>query len=356
MGVKRLDGLETPSLSLPPLSLGPDHRLPVRRQDEAGAGVGEFHAVTGGLPDVEEERPLDRVLVRTRLDVDAVLQEDVGRAQDVLAGVGGIGHVVEPAQGRPLARPVLLGAGEVVGLVVDREPAAADPPVVEADHLGHAGAEAGFHEAAELGHVRGQEVQVIEPARRRAPPVVARREVLQRRAVIARGLEAARVPVELEHVAERILEAEGAAVAEVAVHPTMDPEPAGLDGGDPPRQRLGRGHPVGDVAHAGGIRARELEGAALVIVPGAQVGAALIARALGEAVDAREEVEALLEAVRQDLDVAEMSRVVAGLRHSSSTVRGNTDWNPSAYWACRPPDWPPELRWKWFARFCATRV
>ena len=31
---------------------------------------------------------------------------------------------------------------------------------------------------------------------------------------------------------------------------------------------------------------------------------------------------------------------------SSSTVRGNTDWKPSAWVALRPPDCPPELRMK----------
>ena len=48
-----------------------------------------------------------------------------------------------------------------------------------------------------------------------------------------------------------------------------------------------------------------------------------------------------------------------GLHHhaghqSSSTVRGNTDWNPSAWVAARPPAWPPEFRMKWLARFSAT--
>ena len=54
--------------------------------------------------------------MRPGLDMDAVLQEEVGRAQDVLALVGGVGDVVQPA----VAAAVLLGAGEVVGLVVAR--------------------------------------------------------------------------------------------------------------------------------------------------------------------------------------------------------------------------------------------
>jgi len=42
--------------------------------------------------------------------------------------------------------------------------------------------------------------------------------------------------------------------------------------------------------------------------------------------------------------------------HNVSIVRGNTDWNPSAYLQSRPPDCPPELRLKWLALCWATRV
>src|SRR5258708_7479432 len=73
VGVKRLDGLQPPRLALLALFLGPDDRLPVRREDEAGAGVGDFDAIAAGLVDVEEERLLDGMLVRAGLDVDAVL-------------------------------------------------------------------------------------------------------------------------------------------------------------------------------------------------------------------------------------------------------------------------------------------
>src|SRR4029450_635379 len=46
------------------LLLGPDDRLPVGRQDQAGAGVGDFDAVAAGLADIEEEGLLERMLVR----------------------------------------------------------------------------------------------------------------------------------------------------------------------------------------------------------------------------------------------------------------------------------------------------
>ena len=78
--MKRLDRLQPPRLAFLAFFLGPHDRLPVRRQDEAGAGVGDLDAVAAGLPDIEEEGLLDRVLVRAGLDVDAVLQKDIGGA------------------------------------------------------------------------------------------------------------------------------------------------------------------------------------------------------------------------------------------------------------------------------------
>jgi len=80
VGMERLDRLQPPRLALLALFLGPDDRLPVGRENEAGAGVGDLDAVAAGLVDVEEERLLDRVLVRAGLDVDAVFEKDIGGA------------------------------------------------------------------------------------------------------------------------------------------------------------------------------------------------------------------------------------------------------------------------------------
>ena len=65
------------------------------RQDQPRAGIGDLDAVAARLVDIEEEGLLDRVLVRAGLDEDAVLQEDVGGAQDLLATVERIGQVVK---------------------------------------------------------------------------------------------------------------------------------------------------------------------------------------------------------------------------------------------------------------------
>src|SRR5271167_245626 len=113
VGVKTFDRLQAPSLALLALGFGPDDRLPVRRQDEPGAGVGDFHAIAAGFVDVEKERLLDRVLVRPGLDEDPVFEKNVCRAQNFLAAVEREGHVMEAAP-----HPVRLQRiGEVVTLV-----------------------------------------------------------------------------------------------------------------------------------------------------------------------------------------------------------------------------------------------
>src|ERR1700748_3027220 len=85
VGVKGLDGLQAPALALLALFLGPHDRLPVRRQNQPRARIGDFDPVAAGFVDVEEERLLDGVFVWAGLDIDAVLQKNIGRAQDLLA-------------------------------------------------------------------------------------------------------------------------------------------------------------------------------------------------------------------------------------------------------------------------------
>ena len=75
MGMKRLDRLQPPRLPLLALLLGPHDRLPVRRQNKTGAGIGDLDPVAAGFVDIKEESLLDRVLVRAGLDEDAVLRK-----------------------------------------------------------------------------------------------------------------------------------------------------------------------------------------------------------------------------------------------------------------------------------------
>ena len=51
---------------------------------------------------------------------------------------------------------MFLGAGEVIGPVVNGEPAPADTTAIKLDHFRHPATQTGFHEAAELGYVLGE--------------------------------------------------------------------------------------------------------------------------------------------------------------------------------------------------------
>ncbi|MNV87866.1 hypothetical protein D3C71_1820230 [compost metagenome] len=127
------DGFEAPGLAALPLGFGPGDGFPIWRQDQPCPGIGQLDPVARRFPDIEEERALDGMLVRAGFDMDPVFEEDVGGAQDVLALVGGIGDVMEA----PVATAMFLGAGQIIGLVIDGEPAAAQPAVVEPDLLGN---------------------------------------------------------------------------------------------------------------------------------------------------------------------------------------------------------------------------
>src|SRR6202012_4025809 len=84
MGMEGLDRLQSPRLAFLSLFLGPYDWLPVWRQNEPRAGVGDLDPVAAWLVDVEEKRLLDGVLVRAGLDVDAVLQKNIRRPQYIL--------------------------------------------------------------------------------------------------------------------------------------------------------------------------------------------------------------------------------------------------------------------------------
>src|SRR5258708_13366754 len=58
MGMKRLDRLQSPRLALLALLLGPYDRLPVRRQDEPGSGIGDFAPLPARLVPINKKRLL----------------------------------------------------------------------------------------------------------------------------------------------------------------------------------------------------------------------------------------------------------------------------------------------------------
>ncbi len=160
MGVERLDRLQSPGLAFLALFLGPHDRLPVRRQNQPRAGIGELDAIAARLIDIKKEGLLDRVLVRTGFDMHAVLQEDVGGAQNLLAAVDREGDVMQAALGAGAVARI----GEVVGLVGRRHPHRAFGAVIEHDLLGGAEAEIILEEQPVGLDVDRKRVPVVETA------------------------------------------------------------------------------------------------------------------------------------------------------------------------------------------------
>ncbi len=98
-GCGRIRQSSAPRPGLFSLRLRPGNRLPIRRKDQARAGIGDLDPVARRLVDIKKERLLDSVLVRAGFDSDAVFQENIRRLQDLLALIDDVGHMVKPPAG-----------------------------------------------------------------------------------------------------------------------------------------------------------------------------------------------------------------------------------------------------------------
>src|SRR6266540_892931 len=266
VGVEALDRVDAPELTATTLLLRPHNRLEVRVVDEVAAGR-HLDPVSSRLVDVDEEALSDRVLRGRRLDVDAVVDEEVGRAEALLARVHPEGEVVEPAAGA-------VHVGDVDQLVRrdrEAEPRARLGAIVELDPLVQAVPEHLLRELAVPAHVRREHVDVVEPLDRGAPADVALRLVAPR-----------------------------------------GPEVLG---------RLGAPRPQRQVSESGLRRLGELEAVTQVVAPAAQEDGLSRARLLLHAEYLDEEAEALLGLRRQQLGVADPRQIVEGLGHESMSCR-----------------------------------
>ena len=171
-------------------------------------GIGHLDPVPAGLEHVEEEGLLHGMLVRPGFDRHTGFEEDVGRAQDLLAAIEREGDVVEAA-GDAVG---FLGEGEVVALVVRRQPHAGFLAGVEFDPLRAAQAQIALEELAAGADIDGQAVEVIDAADVDATGGKALRLVLQRRAELGGRLIPLGVVIELEDVAVGVAEAEAGLV------------------------------------------------------------------------------------------------------------------------------------------------
>ena len=97
------------------------------------------------------------MFVGARFNMNAIFQKYVGGAQNVFAGVGGVGDVMQTR----VAAAVFFGTGQIIGFVVHRKPTAAQSAIVQLNIFGHARSQTGFHKFAEYGHILGQKVKVI---------------------------------------------------------------------------------------------------------------------------------------------------------------------------------------------------
>jgi hypothetical protein len=221
---------------------------------------------------------------------------------------------------RPRAPAWSSVTGHVVALVVDGEPAAGEAAAVEPDLLGHPVPSAPVMKSRNAETSVGEQVEVVEPAHRRAAAMIALGDVLERRPLELGRLVFPGLVIELEDMPVGAREAVGGPVAHVAIGPA-DAAAHGLDSGDAAFQRGLRRRAVADMGHARRVGGGELERVELVVVPGAQVDGLALAAALGQAVDVDEEIEARLRLVGQQFQVAEVSHVEAGLmRHGSPSL------------------------------------
>ncbi len=257
--------------------------------------------------------------MRARLDMDSVLEKDVGRLQHLLAVIDRIGDMVEAP---PLPR-VVARIGDVVALVVHGEPAAAILATVQQDLLRDAAAERLRHEVADRADILRQQVEMVDPPHAAAASVVALRLVLERWPLGGRRFVLPRLEIDLEDMVVGVAEAVGPAMAQVAIRPA-DPAAHRLDRRHAPEQRRLAGGTIADMGDTRRLRGSQLQRMELVIVPAAQIDAVALTPALREAKHIDEEGEARLRLVGQELDMAKMGDVEArfGSHRSGPTAAG----------------------------------
>ena len=190
-------------------------RLPIRREDQPRARVGDFHPISARFVNIEEKRLLDGVLVRAGLDIDSRFEKDIGGAQDILAAIDRVGQMMKTA----LRAGVVGGVGEIVALVGARHPHGGFAAVVEHDLLGKTEAEVLFEENPVGLDVGGQAVQMVQPPDIDAAGGISLRLILQRRTKFGRRLIPLGLVIQFDLMAVRILAEERRAVPEVAVGP-----------------------------------------------------------------------------------------------------------------------------------------
>ncbi len=191
--------------------------------------------------------------MRPGLDVDAVLQEDIGRPQDVLTAIERVGDVMEATfDAMRFAR-----VGQVVALVRAGEPHAGFRTVIEHDAFGETKAQIALEELAIGLNVDGKAVEVVEAAHVHAARREALRLVLERRPQGFGCLVPLGLVVELNQVPVRVVKLIGGPMPQLALVPAH-PTAGALQRLNTPLQRLRAAGAEGHMAKTRGGRAGEL--------------------------------------------------------------------------------------------------
>src|SRR5262245_42860444 len=231
--MKCLYRLQAPRLSLLALSLGPGDAPPVGCQPEPRTSGGYLAPVAPWFVHVEKKGLLDCMLVGPGLDVNAILEKNIGGTKHILARIEREGDVVQAA----LGAGVVARVGKIVALVGRRHPHAGFAAIVEHDLLGQLEAEIVLEEFAVGLDVNRKPVEMVNPANIDAARGKTLRLVLERGPEFRRSLVPLGFVIDLEIVAVRILEHERLAMAEIAIAPA-DVETGAFQRGSATLQRL----------------------------------------------------------------------------------------------------------------------
>src|SRR5262249_5572866 len=215
-GVKRFYPLQPPGLSLLALCFGPADRLPVRCQDKARASTGHLDSVATWLIHIEEKGLLDRMFVRSSLDVDAIFQKDVCGAQYILACIERESHVVQAS----FRAGVIARIRKIIALVSRGHPHAGLGAIVKHNLLGKHEAEKVLEELAVGLNVNSKAIEVIDPPHIDSARGKSLCLIFECRFEVGRCLIPFGFIIDLEFVTIRIFEHKRLAMAEVSVTPT----------------------------------------------------------------------------------------------------------------------------------------
>ena len=93
--MEALHRLQTPGLSLLAFFKRPHDWFVIGSQDQSGSAVRNFYAVAARFVEVEKKGLLDRVLMGTGFDMDAVLQGDIGGYEHFFTAIDRVGNMVK---------------------------------------------------------------------------------------------------------------------------------------------------------------------------------------------------------------------------------------------------------------------